>query len=128
MSKNLFPHEGFGYRLEYKDGIDSRICWFCHSSHLDKHLKRYDIKNHKIDVHPDYPPLAQIEVPKKRTVKKSTPKSKQKLFADVDTYVKITPEAPKRRSKAPKPINPGSRASDCPKVLQDRFQCKKKTK
>lgn len=142
MSKELFPHTGFGYRMEYKDGADKKICWFCHHTHVDKYLQKYKIVDPKIDVHPDYPPLTTLTCKTKTVTKaKSSTKSsgknitstvkptpKKKLFADVETYVKITPEAPRRRSKALKPINPGSRASDCPKVLQDRFQCKKKTK
>lgn len=148
MIKELFPHDGFGYRLEYKDGVDKKICWFCHHTHVQKYLDRYKIVDHKIDIHPDYPPLtiptcenktvtkAKAKTKAKNTTKssgKSTTKTvkptpEKKLFADVDTYVKITPKETKRRSKAPKPINPGSRASDCPRVLQDRFKIKKNTK
>jgi hypothetical protein len=125
MSKELFPHsDTFGYRLEYKEDKNTKVCWFCHSSHLQKYLDRYKPTSPKIDTHPNYESFTQTkkEQPKKRTVKKQ----KQKLFADVDTYVKVKapPAAPRRRSKVPKPINVGNRKTDCPRLLQDRFTVK----
>jgi len=122
MSKELFPHpDTFGYRLEYKEDKNVKVCWFCHSSHLQKYLDRYKPTSPKIDTHPNYEPFKSIS----KTAKKAP---KQKLFADVDTYVKVKapPAAPRRRSKVPKPINVGNRKTDCPRLLQDRFTVKVK--
>lgn len=134
MSKELFPHSSFGYRLEYKDGADKKVCWFAHHTHITKYIDRYKLKKAscKIDVHPDFPPLEQekptTKAPSAKKVSTTTKKPKQKLFADVDTYVKITPEAPKRTRKASKTKKVETDASECPRVLQDRFQCKKNKK
>jgi hypothetical protein len=129
----LFPHSNFGYRLEFKDGAENKICWFCNSAHIIKYMEKYkvDTKNSKIDIHPDYPPLVAVEE------KKKVRKSKQ-LFADLDTYVKITEDKPKQRSrkappaapttarKTPKATPKGKTTEECPKLLSDRFKAKKK--
>lgn len=119
--KELFPHsDTFGYRLEYKEDKNVKVCWFCHSSHLQKYLDRYKPTSPKIDTHPNYESFTQPkkEKPKKRTVKKQ----KQKLFADVDAYVSIKApsKASRRRSKVPKPLNIGKRTSDRSNLLQDK--------
>lgn len=121
MSKELFPHPTtFGYRLEYKEDKNVKVCWFCHSSHLQKYLDRYKPTSPKIDTHPDWESFTQEkkETPKKRTVKKQ----KQQLFADVDAYVSIKApsKASRRRSKVPKPLNIGKRTSDRSNLLQDK--------
>ena len=144
MSKELFPHsDTFGYRLEYKEDKSTKVCWFCHSSHLQKYLDRYKPTSPKIDTHPNYEPFKcekKTTTKAKAKVKSSTKTSgksisktakkapKQKLFADVETYVtvKAPPAAPRRRSKVPKPINVGNRKTDCPRLLQDRFTVKVK--
>ena len=46
--KELFPHEGFPYRLEVKE--ENKVCWFQCQEHLHKHLLRYHIIDGKIDV------------------------------------------------------------------------------
>lgn len=132
----LFPHSNFGYRLEFKDRAENKICWFCHPAHVQKYLDKYkiDTKICKIDVHPDYPPLEGEKKEKKVT------KSKQ-MFADLDTYVKITEEKPKRTRKQPAKASPaptrsarktpkatpkGKTSEECPKLLTDRFKAKKK--
>lgn len=128
--EQLFPHSNFGYRVEYKDGNDNKICWFCHPSHVEKYFAKYHIDPSVcvIDVHPDYPPLSEKEQP----VKKTRAKKQDKVFADVDTYVKITdkpkrsrkaaapapeapPEAPKRTRKAPAKASKGTAAPEAPK-------------
>ena len=119
--KELFPHsDTFGYRLEYKEDKNVKVCWFCHSSHLQKYLDRYKPTLPKIDTHPNYESFTQPkkEKPKKRTVKKQ----KQQLFADVDAYVSIKApsKASRRRSKVPKPLNIGKRTSDRSNLLQDK--------
>ena len=45
-----FPYENFPIRLEYKDGKDSKICWFECEEHLQKHLDRYKLKKKDITV------------------------------------------------------------------------------
>ena len=129
MMKELFPHsDTFGYRLEYKEDKNTKVCWFCHSSHLQTYLDRYKPTSPKIDTHPNWEPftLEKKEKPKKRTVKKQ----KQQLFADVETYVnvKAPSKAPRRRSKAPKPLNVGKRTSDRSNLLQDKCRTVKDTK
>lgn len=129
MSKELFPHPNtFGYRLEYKEDKNVKVCWFCHSSHLQKYLDRYKPTSPKIETHPDWETftLEKKEKPKKRTVKKQ----KQQLFADVDAYVtvKAPPKASRRRSKAPKPLSIGKRTSDRSNLLQDKCRTVKDTK
>jgi hypothetical protein len=47
VEKEKFPHSGFPYRLEHKDGKDkkdTRICWFQTEDHLNHHIKRYNLK------------------------------------------------------------------------------------
>ena len=129
MMKELFPHsDTFGYRLEYKEDKNTKVCWFCHSSHLQKYLDRYKPQSPKIDTHPNYELFTQTkkEKPKKRTVKKQ----KQQLFADVETYVsvKAPPKAPRRRSKTPQAINVGKRTSDRSNLLQDKCRTVKDNK
>ena len=48
----LFPHNGFPYRLEYEDGGTKRVCWFECEEHLVKHVTRYKLtkKDHKAKV------------------------------------------------------------------------------
>lgn len=139
MTDQLFPHSNFGYRLEFKDNKDKKICWFCHPSHVTKYLDRYKIDPSicKIDVHPDYPPIDGLS-PKKQTKKKSKPE----VFADLDTYVKITdtsrketkakrprkasPAPTRSASKAPKGKGKGDTAPEASRLLTDRFQAKKK--
>ncbi len=105
-TEELFPHSNFGYRLEHKDRNDNKICWFCHHTHVGKYLEKYkiDVSQCKIDVHPDYPPLDV----KPEKVKKPRTTKKDKVFADVDTYVKITDveEKPKRTRKQPAKESP----------------------
>ena len=97
-TEDLFPHANFGYRLEHKDRNDNKICWFSHYTHVGKYIEKYKINASecKIDVHPDYPPL-EVKLEK---VKKPRTTKKDKVFADLDTYVKITDAEKKRKQPA----------------------------
>lgn len=53
VDKEMFPHNGFGYRLEQKEGKEgkeTRICWFQTEDHLKKHIQRYNLKKKDIIV------------------------------------------------------------------------------
>ena len=50
ISTEKFPFESFPIRLEYKDGKDSRICWFQCEEHLQKHLERYKLKKKDVTI------------------------------------------------------------------------------
>jgi hypothetical protein len=39
-----FPYSTFHYRLELKDGKDKRVCWFECQEHVDRYLKRHNLK------------------------------------------------------------------------------------
>lgn len=39
-----FPYSTFPYRLELKDGKDKRVCWFECQEHVDRYLKRHNLK------------------------------------------------------------------------------------
>ncbi len=39
-----FPYPMFPYRLELMDGKDKRICWFECQEHVDRFLKRQNLK------------------------------------------------------------------------------------
>ena len=45
--EELHPFTEFPFRLEYKDGKDSRICHFQCEEHRTKHIKRYGLKKNK---------------------------------------------------------------------------------
>ena len=49
--EEMHPFIAFPYRLEYKDGNDTRICHFECEEHRDKHIKRYGLRkgNYFID-------------------------------------------------------------------------------
>ena len=42
--EEMHPFSAFPYRLEYKDGTDTRICHFECEEHRDKHIKRYKLR------------------------------------------------------------------------------------
>lgn len=70
--KELFPHNGFPYRMEDPDD-KKKVCWFQCQEHLHKHLLRYNIVNPKVDVaegHSYEPPVTKTKKP--RTRKKTT--------------------------------------------------------
>jgi hypothetical protein len=50
IQKEKFPHSGFPYRLDHKEGKDVRVCWFQTEDHLNKHIKRYNLKKKDITV------------------------------------------------------------------------------
>ena len=42
--EEMHPFSAFPYRLEYKDGNDTRICHFECEEHRDKHIQRYKLR------------------------------------------------------------------------------------
>ena len=42
--KPFFPEEKYNIKLTHRDKKEKKICWFACKSHLDKYLKRYNIK------------------------------------------------------------------------------------
>lgn len=105
-TEDLFPHANFGYRVEHKDRNDNKICWFSHPTHVEKYILKYkiNVSECRIDVHPDFTPLET----KQEKVKKPRTTKKDKVFADLDTYVKITDveEKPKQTRKQPAKASP----------------------
>lgn len=95
-TEELFPHPTFPYRIEHAERGDIKICWFSHSSHVQKYIDRSKLKagTYTLNVHPDY---ATVDI---KTEKKT--RQKKELFADLDTYVKVT-DKPKRSRKASAP-------------------------
>ena len=51
--EEMHPFPTFPYRLEYKDGNDTRVCHFECEEHRDKHIKRYGLRKNQyfIDNH-----------------------------------------------------------------------------
>ena len=45
--EEMHPFTAFPYRLEYKDGNDTRICHFECEEHRDKHIKRYGLRKNQ---------------------------------------------------------------------------------
>ena len=45
--EEMHPFTAFPYRLEYKDGNDTRICHFQCEEHRDKHIKRYGLRKNQ---------------------------------------------------------------------------------
>ena len=45
--EEMFPFESFPFRLEYKDGNDTRVCHFQCEEHRDKHIKRYGLRKNQ---------------------------------------------------------------------------------
>jgi phage/plasmid primase-like uncharacterized protein len=43
-NEEMFPFESFIYRLEYKDGNETRICHFQCEEHRTKHIERYKLR------------------------------------------------------------------------------------
>jgi hypothetical protein len=41
--KELFPHIGFPYRLEYMEDKDKKICFFQCENHMEKHITRHKL-------------------------------------------------------------------------------------
>lgn len=39
-----FPYSTFPYRLELKEGKENRVCWFECQEHVDRFLKRQQLK------------------------------------------------------------------------------------
>lgn len=48
--EELHPFVAFPYRLEYKDGADTRVCHFECEEHREKHIKRYKLRKNKYKI------------------------------------------------------------------------------
>jgi hypothetical protein len=50
--KEEFPHSGFPYRLEHKEGKDNKICFFQCEAHMKKYLEKTKLKkkDYKISI------------------------------------------------------------------------------
>ena len=48
--EELHPYVAFPYRLEYKDGTDTRICHFECEEHRAKHIQRYKLRKNKYTI------------------------------------------------------------------------------
>ena len=103
--EELFPHNGFPYRLEVieDDGTKKgtkRISWFECEWHLTKHIERHRLTTGDIQVKKGESPLSRdpFEVKPKRA-RKTPPKSKEKkptkpaaktakkeVFSNLDTF------------------------------------------
>lgn len=44
IDTSLFPYESFPFRLEFGKKKDITVCWFECEEHLNKYLKRYNLK------------------------------------------------------------------------------------
>ena len=95
MPEDLFPHQSFPIRLEYKDDDGLRICWFQHISHLEKHISRYglDISSSKIDFKSGYP----LDIQKYLKDNKIKDKKTKKLFSNLETF--FNGKGSKRKTK-----------------------------
>lgn len=45
--QEMHPFPTFPYRLEYKDGNDTRVCHFECEEHRDKHIQRYGLRKNQ---------------------------------------------------------------------------------
>ena len=50
IDKEKFPYSKFPIRLEHKDAKEKRICWFECEEHLNKYLKRHNLKKKDIKI------------------------------------------------------------------------------
>ncbi len=78
-----FPYDGFPYRLEHKDGSETKTCWFSCEEHLQKYIERYK----PIDGH--------IQT----LTGKSPKKQKKELFSSLETF--FEPNDPTEITVAP---------------------------
>lgn len=46
--KNDFPHELYTWKLEYKDGVDKKVCFFDSEHNRQKYIDRYKLKKKEI--------------------------------------------------------------------------------
>ena len=97
---DLFPHNGFPYRLDYLDGDTKRLCWFECEEHLVKHITRYKLtkKENK----------AKVQTPKGISL------SSDPLATKPTRKRKTTPSKPSgtkgsKVSKTKKPITKGKK-------------------
>jgi hypothetical protein len=46
--KPFFPEEKYNIKLTHKDNKEKKTCWFSHKSHLEKYMKRYNLKKNDV--------------------------------------------------------------------------------
>jgi hypothetical protein len=39
-----FPYSTFSFRLDLKEGKENRVCWFECQAHVDKFIKKHNLK------------------------------------------------------------------------------------
>lgn len=102
--EEMFPHDGFPFRLEFPENGHNKICWFTHEVYLTKHISKYRIENAKIDAAPGYsltPVKPKRATPPAKPKTKSNPtkpkapakpakpkKAKKDAFSTLDTFFK----------------------------------------
>lgn len=82
---DLFPHNGFPYRL-VDPNDKKKVAWFQCEEHLHKHISRYNITDPKVDVaegHSYTPP--KVKKPRKR---RTTTTKKPKMSEVKDFHKK----------------------------------------
>lgn len=78
MKTDLFPYEKFPIRLEYKDGNETRICWFECEEHLQKYLERYRLNEKTSEInYKNAKPIRSSKTNKRSVESKSSTKSKR---------------------------------------------------
>lgn len=93
--QKLFPYETFPIRLEYKEGKDTKICWFQCFDHFQKHMLRYRLnpKDCKID----FAPGTDIDISKISKGQAGKDYKTKKLFSNLETF--FNENRPKRTTK-----------------------------
>lgn len=85
----LFPHEGFPYRLDHKEGDGTKTCWFVCNEHLQKYLDRHKPIDSVVQVRDDAEPVklkpVEVEFQAPPPVKRGRKKRPQ-LFSSLDTF------------------------------------------
>ena len=98
--EEMFPHDGFPFRLEFPENGHNKICWFTHEVYLTKHINKYRIEGGKIDAAPGYsltPPKPKRASPKSKATKPKAPAKPTKAKP------KSKPAKPKAPAKPAKP-------------------------
>lgn len=103
--EELFPHNGFPYRLQTieDDGTKkgtTRIAWFQCEWHLTKHVNRYKITEGTIDVQDGHTLEVDPLAPKPKRKRKTTAKAAAKPSATKASKVTKTKKATKPAAKA----------------------------
>ena len=102
--EEMFPHDGFPFRLEFPENGNTKVCWFTHELYLTKHIDKYRITDGKIDAAPGYsltPAKPKRAKPPAKPKTKSSPtkpkapakpakpkKATKDAFSTLDTFFK----------------------------------------